>query len=385
MYRVYINGYNAGALAMDVQKGIVLEDPVLTLNDGSPDRFTFSILPDNPRYDQTVLWGARVTVDEEDGGAIEGRFRGRIISVKTDMYGRREAVCEGALAYLDDVSFFSLGVGTLVSSTFAVELADVLTAFNTYLDDSSRAVTTNLELRMTKRYWDAGKDMDWSLLDWLKNWASDNNYHLWASYRSASYEEQGETEEGHDDLVYIRLLADGSLPASEQGVSYGVNMISCNVTETIRDSFLTRVHPLGQETDGYRIDATDIDTTNTVRGDAQTTMIDRFGIVERGVVFDSASDANALTARGTTYVNRYAKEGYEIECRAVDSHYIDSSVSKFRMRTLVPVSHPALGISETVPVKQMVFYLNSPQKNEVLLSKTGSRRLTDQIREVRPL
>lgn len=380
MYRVYINGCRDANLMHDVSKGIVLEDPVLTLNDGEPDEFTFTIYPDNPQYSQIIPWLARITVDEDDNGTIEGRFRGRIISVKTDMYGRRSVVCEGALGYLDDASFYSLGVGTLVSSTYAVELSDALTALNTYLGDSSRVVTTNISLRMTKRYWDAGKDMDWSLLDWMKRWASDNGYHLWAAYRSASYELQG-----GDDLVYIRLLADDSLPASEQGVSYGVNMISCNVTETIRDSFLTRVHPLGQETNGYRIDAPDIDTTNTVRGDTQTSMINRFGILERGVVFDSASDTNALTARGTTYVNRYAKEGYEIDVRAVDSHYIDSSVTKFRMRTQVPVSHPALGISETVPVKQMVLHLSNPEKNEVRLSKTGSRRLTDQIREVRPL
>lgn len=380
MYKVYINGCRDANLMHDVSKGIVLEDPVLTLNDGEPDEFTFTIYPDNSQYSQIVPWLARVTVDEDDNGTIEGRFRGRIISVKTDMYGRRSVVCEGALGYLDDVSFYSLEVGTLVSSTFAVKLADALDALNTYLGDSSRAVTTNISLRMTKRYWDAGKDMDWSLLDWLKSWASDNGYHLWAAYRSASYELQG-----GGDLIYIRLLADGSLPASEQSVSYGVNMISCSVTETIRDSFLTRVHPLGQETDGYRIDAPDIDTTNTVRGDTQTQMIDRFGVVERGVVFDSASDTDALTARGTTYVNRYAKEGYEIDVRAVDSHYIDSSVTKFRMRTQVPVSHPALGISDTVPVKQMILHLSNPEKNEVRLSKTGSRRLTDQIREVRPL
>jgi len=371
MFKAYINGQ----LLFDLSKGIDLLDPVLTLNNGEPDVFSCTVLPDNPAYAQTGLFKPKIAIDEVDGDSTEGVFRGRIVSVKTDMYGRRAIVCKGALAYLSDVSFMSLEVGSLVSSTFYINLGDVITAFNAYLADSEREIdTSQASLTLTKRYWDPGENPDYSVLDILKMFASENNMNLYVTYEPADGEEFAEGA-----LVHLGVIADADIPTATQKVEYGKNMISCYQTETIRNSFCTRCIA---NYNGTNVSES-ADTTNNVRG-TTTPMIDHYGIREVTKVYDT-DDTAKLAYKAQSYANRYAREGYEIDVQAVDLHYLDESVSKFRMQTKVNVVHEPLGLDDTVPIQSIEYHLTAPKNNIVRCSKTGSKKLTSQIKEVTPL
>lgn len=371
MFKAYINGQPL----FDLSKGIDLLDPVLTFKSGEPDTFTFTVLPDNPAYDQTGLFKPKIAVDEVDGDAIGGVFRGRIISVKTDMYGRRAIVCEGAMAYLGDVSFMSLEVGSLVSSTFSLNLGDVVTAFNSYLADSEREIdTSQASLTLTKRYWDPGENPDYSVLDILKMFASENNMTLYVTYEPADGEELAEGA-----LIHLGVIADADIPVASQKVEYGKNMISCYQTDTIRNSFCTRCVARYKGTNVSEV----ADTTNNVRN-TSTPMIDFYGVKEISKIYDT-DDTAKLAYKAQAYANRYAKEGYEIDVQAVDRHYLDSSVAKFRMQTKVNVVHVPLGLDDTVPIQSIEYHLTAPKNNVVRCSKTGSKKLTSQIKEVTPL
>jgi len=371
MFKAYINGLPL----FDLSKSIDLLDPVLTLKSGEPDTFTCTVLPDNPAYDQTELFRAKIAIDEVDGGSTEGVFRGRIISGKTDMYGRRAIVCEGALAYLSDVSFMSLEVGSLVSSTFSLNLGDAITAFNSYLGDSERGIdTSQASLTLTRRYWNPGENPDYSLLDVLKMFASENNMTPYVTYEPADGEEFVEGA-----LVHVGVIADANIPLASQKVEYRKNMISCYQTETIRNSFCTRCVARYKGTNVAEV----ADTTNNVRN-TSTPMIGFYGIKEISKIYDT-DDTAELAYKAQSYANRYAKEGYEIDVQAVDLHYLDASVSKFRMQTKVNVVHEPLGLDDTVPIQSIEYYLTAPKNNVVRCSKTGSKKLTSQIKEVTPL
>lgn len=74
------------------------------INDGMFDgSFEFEMLPGCAGYDTVRMMISTIRVVEIDDNGQWERFRGRPISITTDLYGRRKVVCENDLKFLIDV------------------------------------------------------------------------------------------------------------------------------------------------------------------------------------------------------------------------------------------------------------------------------------------
>ena len=81
----------------------MLQDPKVKNEMGKADTFEFAMEPDNPWYSSLLQMKSRFRVDL-DGTTI---FFGRVLSITTDMYGKKTVHCEGALAFLLDTLMIS--------------------------------------------------------------------------------------------------------------------------------------------------------------------------------------------------------------------------------------------------------------------------------------
>lgn len=88
-----------------------------TMEDNKSGNLTFTVLPDNLTYNEIRLISSTIKVTEyvyDDNGALVSQkilWKGRPISIEEDINGARTYVCEGALAFLNDIVCYPIGGG----------------------------------------------------------------------------------------------------------------------------------------------------------------------------------------------------------------------------------------------------------------------------------
>lgn len=142
MYTVYVNEFLRNGSVVTTEETMfsipgdyleeeMIEDPKVKNEMGKADTFEFAMEPDNPWYSSLLQMKSRFRVDL-DGTTI---FFGRVLSITTDMYGKKTVHCEGALAFLLD---------TLMISTKEEERVEIsLPAYIESLIDSHNNLTEN--------------------------------------------------------------------------------------------------------------------------------------------------------------------------------------------------------------------------------------------------
>ena len=113
MYKIYINEFLRNGSVVkkaedkpelmyeipgDYPEEELLIDSKLKNEMGKAGTFEFAIQPPNPWYSSLMQMRTRFRVDLD----TETIFFGRVLSIDTDMYGKRTVHCEGALAFLLD-------------------------------------------------------------------------------------------------------------------------------------------------------------------------------------------------------------------------------------------------------------------------------------------
>lgn len=97
MYEIYLDGELLYSPQL-AKEGYCVLNPKLTLAVNRAGSLTFSVLPDNVRYDDLKKLKSIVTVHQDR----EEIFRGRILNDERDFYRTKKAYCEGELSFLLD-------------------------------------------------------------------------------------------------------------------------------------------------------------------------------------------------------------------------------------------------------------------------------------------
>lgn len=123
----------------------------LTLEDNKSGTLTFSILPENLAYDKISLITSTIKIYEhiydDDGTEVSSKimWMGRPISIDEDMEHVRSYVCEGALAYLNDIICYPLDA-TIASEVVVPDEANgIVTATDMKNEAIKRALQTFLD------------------------------------------------------------------------------------------------------------------------------------------------------------------------------------------------------------------------------------------------
>lgn len=114
MYTIYVNEFLRNGTVVTTEEIMytipgdypddeMLQDPKVKNEMGKADTFEFGMESDNPWYSSLLQMKSRFRV-ELDGNTI---FFGRVLSISTDMYGKKSVHCEGALAFLLDTLMIS--------------------------------------------------------------------------------------------------------------------------------------------------------------------------------------------------------------------------------------------------------------------------------------
>ena len=149
MYKIYIRFFRAprgyahpGELVEDEvlmqeipmtypERGSVIEEPKVKTEMGKAGSFEFSMEPDCIWYPCMIQLRTlmRVTYDDET------LFYGRVLSMDTDMWGKRKVHCEGALAFLIDTLMAATKEDDREEISVAEYIRNLIDTHNSCLED----------------------------------------------------------------------------------------------------------------------------------------------------------------------------------------------------------------------------------------------------------
>lgn len=137
MYNIYINEFLRDGHVQNVEEKIyeipgyypeeeMLDNPKVKNEMGKAGTFEFGMQPSNPWYSSLIQMRTRFRVEKDE----ETIFFGRVLSIDTDMYGKRTIHCEGALAFLLDTLMQSTKEEEREKITIVKYIEDLITSHN---------------------------------------------------------------------------------------------------------------------------------------------------------------------------------------------------------------------------------------------------------------
>lgn len=283
----------------------------------APGELSFKLNPTHPLYGEIELLQKNVEIVLSDDG--EELFRGRAMEKTVDFDGNEEYVCEGNLAYLNDIllrpystedpgmphdpsGYFNFLINSYnqyaaAKDTFAVGRNEANRIKPTIDRENSNLVTVRQEL----------KD---KMLDPLG----------------------GYTVMRHEGgRWYIDYLADGG-KESAQRIEFGENLTDYMRMSSAYERY-TAVVPVGEDADGNPVDISALPDGIVFEGirkegdrliDVEAAAL--FGIIEYDLSSDAALPVN-VQANGISFL-RTNKMGDTLEIKAVDMHLVDSEIER---------------------------------------------------------
>ena len=130
------------------QNNKYVPEMLLDLELNKAGQFTFKIMQDHPRVNDIKILKSEIKVVDERGNL---RFLGRPISDSIDFYNIHTFVCEGALAYLNDViirPFTATVSAANGSEAIKGEFTKIVKFYNDYAAPSNRKINTGNFIRI---------------------------------------------------------------------------------------------------------------------------------------------------------------------------------------------------------------------------------------------
>lgn len=359
-YQILADGVIIHDPRMIEDKRIVL-NPTLDMSvDFSPDRLTFTMLPNHPAYDDLKRLTTTVTV-LQDGKEI---FRGRIIDGSRDFNLRKTVTCESEIAYLCDTVMRPFGYkGTVAGllnmivaghngqqpdarKKFSVGMVTVTDSNDFVVRSSSKAVSSFEAIR-TK------------LVDMLGGYIR--------------IRREGSTN-------YIDYLADFP-DRSGQTIRFGQNLLDFGDYVDATELY-TVLRPYGAELNsgevapengywsGDRLILPEGFVTNTAA-------VAVYGYIWRTKTWDNVTVVDNLRARARDDVNAAAMAS-TVTIRAFDLHLVDVDTEALRVGTYVPVFSAPHGVNVEMLCSSMRMRLDQPARTTINLGLTR-KSLTEMI------
>ena len=315
--------------------------------------FTFSVLPNNPGYNEIMPMVTRVRVVRIDTGEV--LFDGRVLVPTNEMAETgaltRSYTCEGALAFLhDSVPGYQTFTGT--PATIIKQLVDM---FNSRVDpfkqiqlgvmpESNQSQT--LKTTPEKDLYDTLHDFVVITLGYDIRVRSDQN----GRFLDVN------SQLGEAGKTVIRL---------------GVNLKSMKV-ETDPTGIITRVVPLGAVKDNAsseglvqpRVNLTDVGKSLYVD---IPDLINKYGVLEGIQVFDNAKTPEQLQDAVNSWISQQRPVTRKFAVTALDLSLIGRAPEDFKVYNFNRVINPPAQTDETMRIVGQTLDLIQPQNAELVI------------------
>lgn len=340
-------------------------DPVIKLSIGQAGSCEMTIPPTNPLYGSVQLRKSMVTVKRGD----KEIFCGEIREANKDKNNCLKAYAVGELAFLQDGIQPQHYYGDVTPTSF---MQSVLAEHNDCVE-ARKQFTPGLVT--VSSGWDQSlKVTDHnSTLEALREQLVGN---LGGCLR---IRKQNSTRY----LDYVTLSDYGS--ANTQGINFGENLLDYSETMTA-SNIVTCIIPLGKRTDSQgdfekRIDIKSVNGGNDYLTASQT-VLSRFGMIWKVVVFDDLEDPADIKAAGQDWLTEAQYESLRLKVTAVDLSLLDSQIDDMCLGDRIPCKAEPYGLNMTLPIIEQVIHPLSPQKDTITLSatlKNKQQTISDQV------
>lgn len=339
MYAIYADDELLYAPDM-ANLGYIVTDAQLTTEINKAGSLEFTIPVTNPNYNAYSKLKSIIRL-EQDGVEI---WRGRVLDDTKDTDLNKDVMCEGELAFLNDMNVrkydYSSGISVVnyfnsVMSTYASGASDyrMIRAGNVTVPN------TTLKIKMD--------EATNTCLDEL----SSNLVGAIGGYLKLR------RSNGQSYLDYINAYSQ----TSNQVIEFGSNILSIEEYIDASDVY-TVIIPFGKQDDnGNRVNITSVNNGFDWIESHQGASL--FGRIDRSVVWDDVTDPNVLKQQAQSVLNSAIEMATTITISAVDLHLIDVNTDAIQLGDWVRVVSPPHGIDSDFLCSKMVINLQNPDQS----------------------
>ena len=325
--------------------------PKLTTEVNKTGTFDFTIPEQNPYYDKIKKLKSIITI-YQDGEEI---WRGRVINDKLDFYNRKQVECEGELAFLLD----TLQRPYSFQGTPQDFFTKIIQNHNAAVEDSKKFEIRNISVSDPNDYTNREDS------SYTSSWDTINNK-LINTY--GGYLESGPLENGKRYIDYIKEYN----RINSQTIEFGKNLL--DITQYAKgEEIKTAIIPLGK--DGLTISS----VNNGKDFIYNETAVNLFGWIYGTVEYSDVTDASNLLNKAKEYLETVINENLTIELSAVDLHYLNCDISKFRKGDMVRVISIPHKLDKYFQVSKLTISLDNPKSSKITLGQTFSTLTQKQV------
>lgn len=359
------------------QNNKYVPEMLLELELNKAGQFTFKIMQDHPRVNDIKILKSEIKVVDERGNL---RFLGRPISDSIDFYNIHTFVCEGALAYLNDVIIRPFTATVSAANGLEAikgEFTKIVQFYNDYAAPSNRKIrvgdVTVAKPRHTGTLWYFASKKYMTAMEYIQTRLIDK-------YGGILQVRSGVDSETGEKIIYLDYL-DDITSAGTQGITFAQNLIDI-VTDTNGTSIYTAVIPIGKDENGNTLKIDSIadgakSETISKTGDYiySPNAVTKYGHISQVVNFNDATDADTLLEAAMDYFNLVRTIHSKTTFTAADLHYATGfDVPSFRVGEVIPITsapHKAIhGFNNTALIRKLNINLLNPAESKLTVETT---------------
>lgn len=311
--------------------------------------FDFELQQDHPYYSRVEQMKSILRLYQDDYML----FRGRVLDEEIGWRNERKLHCEGDLAFLLD----SKQRPFTFSGTPAEVLAYVLSMHNAQVEEEKRFLPGNVtvqgNLTVERMDYPTTKEtLEKAMIEPL------------GGYLITRYE---------DGVAYLDYLSEITV-LSPQKITFGKNLLDLKRIRKGAD-IVTALIPLGAKLkDEEGNDTGKRLTIESVNGGVDYIQdeeaIAQHDTIVKSANFDDITDAEALKAKGQSYLAELVNRWESIDLSAADLATVGLNVASFHLGTQVQVESKPHGLDQRFVVSKLKINLHKPMENKLTLGKT---------------
>lgn len=339
MYAIYADDELLYAPDM-ANLGYIVTDAQLTTELNKAGSLEFTIPVTNPNYNAYSKLKSIIRL-EQDGAEI---WRGRVLDDTKDTDLNKDVMCEGELAFLNDMNVrkydYSSGISVVNYFNRVMNYYRGASSYRSIKAGNVTVPNTTLNIKM--------EEATNTCLDEL----SSNLVGTIGGYLRLR------RSNGQSYLDYI----DAYSQTSNQVIEFGSNILSIEEYIDASDVY-TVIIPFGkQDNNGNRVNITSVNNGSDYIESSQGASL--FGRIDRSVVWDDVTDPNVLKQQAQSVLNSAIEMATTITISAVDLHLIDVNTDAIQLGDWVRVISPPHGIDSDFLCSKMVVNLQNPDQSQ---------------------
>ena len=339
MYAIYADDELLYAPDM-ANLGYIVTDAQLTTEINKAGSLEFTIPVTNPNYNAYSKLKSIIRL-EQDGNEI---WRGRVLDDTKDTDLNKDVMCEGELAFLNDMNVrkydYSSGISVVNYFKWVMNYYGGASPYRSIKAGNVAVPNTTLKIKM--------EEATSTCLDEL----SSNLVGAIGGYLRLR------RSNGQSYLDYI----DAYSQTSNQVIEFGSNILSIEEYIDASDVY-TVIIPFGkQDNNGNRVNITSVNNGSDYIESSQGASL--FGRIDRSVVWDDVTDPNVLKQQAQSVLKSAIEMATTITISAVDLHLIDVDTDAIQLGDWVRVISPPHGIDSDFLCSKMVINLQNPDQSQ---------------------